>query len=114
MKLSEMKYSEQMTISFALLLFLVFPWLCRNVDITSTPIDPGILSAPLLAVLSFLLFKGVTWWCMKMIWPVFAEYSMVYFEADFKILNAREKVLIYLGFYILIVMGFVVTLGAIL
>ena len=114
MKLSEIKYSEQITISFALLLFLVFPWLCRNVDITSAPIDPGVLSAPLLAVLSFLLFQGITWWCIKMIWPVFAEYSSVYFEADFNRLNAREKVVIYLGFYLLIVIGFVITLSAII
>jgi len=111
---SPARYSEPLSIAFLLVLFLTFPWLCRHIDITSAPIDPGALSAVIMAVLSFLLFKAVTWQVMKAIWPVFTTYSECDFEYDFRGLVAREKVLIYLGFYLLLLMGFVFTLMALL
>lgn len=108
------RYNEPLSIVLLLLLFLAFPWLCRHVDATSAPLDPGVLSAVIMAVLSFLLFKAVTWQVIRVIWPVFALYSACDFEYDFRGLLAREKVLIYLGFYLLLLMGFVLTLMALL
>lgn len=112
--LSPNRYNEPFIIMLLLALFLAFPWLCRHVDVTSAPLDPGALSAVVMAIFSFLLFKAVTWQVLKMIWPVFSEYSEGSFEFDFKGLVAREKVLIYLGFYLLVLMGFVFTLMALL
>jgi hypothetical protein len=111
---SPTRYSEPLNIAMLLVLFLAFPWLCRHVDVTSAPIDPGALSAVIMAILSFLLFKAVTWRVMKAIWPVFTVYSECDFEYDFRGLASREKVLIYLGFYLLLLMGFVFTLMALL
>lgn len=111
---SPARYSEPLSIAGLLILFLAFPWLCRHVDVTSAALDPGALSAVIMAVLTFLLFKAVTWQAIKSIWPVFAVYSECDFEYDFRGLLAREKVLIYLSFYLLLLMGFVFTLMALL
>ena len=40
---------EYMAILLSLLIFLNFPWLSRLWDITSAPIDPGALSAVIMA-----------------------------------------------------------------
>lgn len=92
--------------------FLVFPRLSRQIDVTSAPLDPGILSIVIMAVLSFLIFKALSWWLIRIIWPVFAEYSELHFERNFKSLLSWQKVLIYLGFYLCLLMGFVATLSA--
>ncbi|MGX5689463.1 hypothetical protein [Arcticibacter tournemirensis] len=94
--------------------FLVFPRLSRTIDITAAPVDPGILSIVIIAVLAFLIFKSVTWWAIRAIWPVFAEYSELQFEQNFTSLLSWQKVLIYLGFYLLLLFGFVVTLAALM
>lgn len=93
--------------------FLLFPWLCRHIDVTSAPVDPGVLSIVLIAILSFLIFKSVTWWVIRIIWPVFAEYSELHFERNFKSLLPLQKVLIYLAFYLLVLFGMVMTLLAV-
>lgn len=105
---------EGVLLAGALGIFLVFPWLSRQIDVTSAPIDPGALSAIIMAILAFLVFKAVTWVVIRMIWPVFAEYSEESFETQFLSLSAREKVLIYLGFYLLLLYGFVITLSAVI
>ncbi|WP_276360184.1 hypothetical protein [Daejeonella sp. H1SJ63] len=105
---------EHLGIFSALLLFLCFPWLSRWIDITSAPIDPGALSAVIMAILSLLAFKAVTWWLINIIWPVLADYSEEQFEQNFKSLSAWQKVIIYLGFYLLLLYSFVATLAAII
>ena len=97
-----------------ILIFLLFPQIVRHVDITSAPIDPGAFSAVILAIAAMLFFKAVTWWLIKAIWPVFAEYSDLHFERNFKSLLSMHKVIIYLGFYLAILYGFVFVLVAIL
>ena len=99
-------------IFLSLVLFLLFPFLCRHIDVTSAPLDPGILSIMIMAVLTFLVFKAVTWMAIRIIWPVFAEYSEVQFEGNFRSLTQLQKVLIYLGFYMLLLFGMVFTLTA--
>ena len=96
-----------------LLIFLWFPRLSRLVDITSAPIDPGAFSAVILAISAMLIFKAVTWWILKAIWPVFADYSTHHLERNFKSLLSLHKVLIYLVFYILLLYGFILVLIAI-
>ena len=100
-------------IFFILIAFLVFPRLIRLVDITSAPIDPGAFSAVILAVAALLLFKAVTWWLIKAIWPVFAEFSDHHLERHFKTLPSLHKVVIYLLFYLALLFGFVGVLAAV-
>lgn len=105
---------EASLIFFSLVAFLLFPWFVRRVDMTSAPLDPGIISVVLMAVLSFLVFKAVTWWVIRVVWPVFAEYSELHFERNFNALLPLQKVMIYLTFYMLLLMGFVFTLSALI
>jgi len=105
---------EHLLIFSAFFLFLYFPGLSRWIDITSAPIDPGALSAVIMAILSLLAFKAVTWWLINIIWPVFAEYSNEHFERNFKSLQSWQKVIIYLGFYLLLLYSFVATLAGII
>ena len=105
---------EHLAILTALLLFLYFPWFSRRIDITSAPIDPGALSAVIMAILSLMAFKAVTWWLINIIWPVLAEYSKEHFERNFKSLLSWQKVIIYLGFYLLLLYSFVATLAALM
>src|SRR5690349_18193193 len=97
-----------------LILFIVFPRLIRLVDITSAPIDPGAFSAIILAVAGLLLFKAVTWWLIRTIWPVFADFSDKHLERHFKSLTALHKVVIYLLFYMLLLWAFVGVLAAVI
>jgi hypothetical protein len=97
-----------------LLIFLLFPRLVRQLDYTAAPIDPGAFSAVILAISAMLIFKAVTWWLLKAIWPVFADYSDQHFERNFKSLLSLHKVLIYLVFYLAILYGFVLVLVGIL
>jgi hypothetical protein len=92
---------------------LVFPRLIRLVDITSAPIDPGAFSAVILAAAAFLLFKAVTWWLIKTIWPVFAGFSDNHLERHFMALPGLQKVVIYLVFYLALLFGFVGVLAAV-
>lgn len=105
---------EHLAIFSALFLFLFFPSLSRWIDITSAPIDPGALSAVIMAILSLLAFKAITWWLINIIWPVLADYSKEQFEQNFKSLSPWQKVVIYLGFYLLLLFSFIATLAAII
>lgn len=95
------------------LIFLLFPYMIRKVDVTAAAIDPGIFSAIILAVSAILIFQAVTWWILTAIWPVFMEYSNEHFERNFKSLLSWQKVIIYLAFYLLLLFAFVATLAAI-
>ncbi len=97
-----------------ILIFLLFPYFIRHVDVTAAAIDPGIFSAIILAASAVLIFKAITWWVIKAIWPVFAEYSNEHFERNFKSLITWQKVLIYLGFYMLTLFAFIIVLAALI
>ena len=94
--------------------FLLFPYLVRQVDYSAAAIDPGILSALILAIASVLIFQAVTWWIISVIWQVFHTYSIRHFENNFKSLEPWQKVIIYLGFYLLVLYSFVAALAAFL
>lgn len=94
--------------------FLLFPYIIRQLDVTAAAIDPGIISAVILAAVAILIFKALTWWLIKVIWPVFADYSSRQFESNFRAMLPRQKVVIYLGFYLLILYAFVIVLAALL
>jgi predicted membrane protein len=94
--------------------FLLFPYLVRQVDYSAAAIDPGILSAVILSIASVLIFQAVTWWIIRVIWQVFHIYSTHHFENNFKSLESWQKVIIYLGFYLLVLYSFVGTLAAFL
>lgn len=96
------------------LIFIFFPYGVRLVDATAAAIDPGIYSAIILAVSAILIFKAGTWWIIKVIWPVFAEYSAQQFERNFRSLVSLQKVLIYLGFYLSVFYAFVIILAALI
>ena len=105
---------EYTGIILSVLIFLSIPYAIRLVDMSAAPIDPGIYSAIILAVSAILIFKAATWWIIKVIWPLFAEYSVQYFECNFKSLHSFQKVLIYLGFYLAVFYAFVIVLSALL
>ncbi|MHB1178822.1 MAG: hypothetical protein ACYCZO_10885 [Daejeonella sp.] len=97
-----------------ILIFLIFPYFIRQIDVTAAAIDPGIYSAIILAVSAILIFKAATWWIIKAIWPVFASYSEHHFEANFRSLSAGQKVVIYLGFYLVTLFAFIKALDALI
>ena len=105
---------EYLGIGLVLLLFVIFPQLVRSLDASAAPIDPGALSAILMAVLAMLIFKLSTWWLIKTIWPLFATYSEYHFETNFKSLQSWQKVTIFLGFYCSLLFAFIFVLLAIL
>ncbi len=96
------------------LIFLAFPWLIRVIDITSAPLDPGILSAVFVAILAVLTFKAVTWIIIQSIWPDFAHYAQVDLIGDFLRLHELYRVLIFLSFYLVLLLSFVMTLAALI
>ncbi|SDM98494.1 hypothetical protein SAMN05421813_13159 [Daejeonella rubra] len=98
----------------SVLIFITIPYAIRMIDISAAPIDPGIYSAIILAISAILIFKAGTWWIIKVIWPVFAEYSVRHFEYNFKSLQSIQKVLIYLGFYLSVFYAFVIVLAALI
>jgi len=91
--------------------FILFPFLIRLVDTTAAAIDPGVLSGILLAIAAVLFFQATTWWVIKAIWPVFALYSEEQFAGNFKRLPGRQKVHIYLGFYLALLYAFIAVLA---
>ena len=92
-------------------IFLIYPYLIREIDASAAAIDPGIYSAIILALSAILIFKAVTWWAIKAIWPVFAHYSENHFENNFRSLSAVQKVGIYLGFYLALLYSFILVLA---
>ncbi len=105
---------EFMGIIVVVTAFLLFPYFIRQVDVTAAAIDPGIISAIILTAVAILIFKALTWWLIKVIWPVFAEYSVGQFETNFRSMQAQQKVIIYLSFYLLILYAFVTVLAALI
>ncbi len=107
--------SKEVTgILMLLLSFLIFPYAIRQLDSSAAGIDPGIFSAVILAASAGLIFKCLTWWIIKIIWPVFAEYSTCHFEQNFRSLPGNQKVLIYLGFYLTLFYSFISVLAALI
>lgn len=97
-----------------MLTFIVFPYLIREVDGSAAAIDPGILSAIILAATAVLIFKAMTWWIIISIWPAFADYSDRQLESNFRSLTAYQKVIIYLSFYMLVFYAFILVLSALI
>ena len=95
----------------ALMAFLLFPYLIRGLDPTAASIDPGMLSGILLAIAAVLIFKAVSWWLIKVIWPVLALYATVRLSLHFESLTPLQKVLISLGAYLLILYAFLFSLA---
>jgi Zn-dependent protease with chaperone function len=108
------EHIEYVGILVALTLLMVFPRLIRWFDPSAAPIDPGILSGILLAVVAVLIFLSVTWWIIRSIWTFFCTYSENDLVDDFKKLTAWQKVVIYLGFYLALASFFLLALVAIL
>lgn len=108
------KHGEYLGIIASLLLLLIFPYLIRKVDPSAAPIDPGILSGIVLAIVAVLVFNAVTWWLIRIIWPAFAHYSANNFVSDFKSLLPCQRVYIYLGFFLFFVLALLIALVAIL
>ena len=91
--------------------FIIFPYLIRLVDNSAAAIDPGVLSAIILSIAAVLFFQATTWWVIKAIWPAFAMYSCDHFVNNFKSLQASQKVVIYLGFYLALMYAFIAVLA---
>ncbi|WP_256010289.1 hypothetical protein [Desertivirga xinjiangensis] len=94
------------------LMFLLFPGAIRLFDSSAAPFDAGVLSAIILASLAVFFFQFLTWWIIRTIWPVMAEYSEFGFEQTFNQLLPWQRLLIFLSFYLLLLFAFVFTLAA--
>lgn len=94
--------------------FILFPYMIRVVDNSAAAIDPGVLSGILLSIAAVLFFQATTWWVIKAIWPVFALYSQEQFAGNFRRLPGRQKVLVYLGFYLALLYAFILVLAHLL
>ena len=103
---------EYAGIAVVVLLFLCFPAIIKITDPVAAPLDAGALSLVVLAISSVLIFKTVTGWLIRIIWPAFAKYSENHFEENFNSLSPLQKVCIYLGFYLAILLLFVLALAA--
>lgn len=91
--------------------FIIFPYLIRMVDSSAAAIDPGVLSGIILSIAAMLFFQATTWWVIKAIWPAFAMYSRDHFAGNFKSLQAVQKVVIYLAFYLALLYGFITVMA---
>jgi len=91
--------------------FILFPFLIRLVDTSAAAIDPGVLSGILLSIAAVLFFQATTWWVIKAIWPAFATFSHDQFAGSFNRLPGRQKVIIYLGFYLALLYAFIAVLA---
>ncbi len=103
--------SEHKGLIISAISFLVFPYLIRMLDSSAAAIDPGVLSGIILSIASVLLFQAITWWVIKAIWPDFAMYSRSHFATNFKSLQAAQKVIIYLCFYLALLYAFIAVLA---
>ena len=92
------------------LMFLLFPGTIRLFDASAAPFDVGVLSAIILASLAVFFFQFMTWWIIRTIWPVMAEYSEFGFEQTFNQLLPWQRLMIFLSFYLLLLFAFVFTL----
>jgi len=102
---------EYWGISPAIVLFLAFLHLIRLIDPAAAPLDSDLLSIVLMAAVSLLVFKAITGWLIKSIWPTLAKYSEDQFEQNFNALNPLQKVCIYLGFYLSLLFLFILSLS---
>jgi len=108
------KHVEYIGIAVALLILYIFPVMIRSIDPSAAPIDAGILSAIILAVVAVLIFLSITWWIIRSIWSFFRAYSETSLTTVFNTLTPWQKIRIYLGFYLSLFFSFVIALIAIL
>lgn len=85
----------------------------RLLDPVAATVDLGVLSFPLLAVWSLLLFLAVSRWLLGLLWPVFRDFRRYHFEPIFKSLLPWQKILFYLACYFLLLYAFVLCLAAV-
>ncbi|WP_036601025.1 hypothetical protein [Olivibacter sitiensis] len=108
------KHSIVLLFSLMMVGYFIFPPVVRMVDITSAPIDPGILSAILLAAISVCSFILLSLWLLHRHWPVLGEYASEHLERNFKSLLSWQKVVIYFALFVLLLYAFVAALAALL
>ena len=108
------KHREYIGIATAVFILLIFPPVIRLYDPVAAPIDAGALSAILMAVVAVLIFLSATWFFVRTIWPVFADYSENAFQTDFKQLASWQKIKVYLSFYLFVAGLFAAALASIL
>ncbi|SEM30252.1 hypothetical protein SAMN05216436_103148 [bacterium A37T11] len=108
------KYVLTLALGISLLLYWASQYVLRGLDVTSAPIDPGVLSAIPLTVLAVLTFMALTGPIIRQQWPVLDTYQEIFFEHTFKTLLSWQKVVIYLCLYLSLLFAFVATLSAVL
>lgn len=98
----------------ALLLFLYCGAVLRYMDPAAAPLDTGVLSLPLLAILILLVFIAISLWLLGLIWPVFRKFPLTHFENQFKSLDPCQKICCYLAAFFLLLYAFIGCLHAIM
>ncbi len=106
------RWKEYTAALLAFAAFLAWPSVSRRIDLTSAPIDPGVMSAVLMAVFATLVFVLLAWWLLRNLLPVLGNYIDRQFDFHFKRLRSCQKVIVSLGFFVCLLFAFVATLAA--
>lgn len=96
-----------------LILFLGFPWLSRRIDAGAAALDAGALSLILMAILSLVVFKMLSWLIIRTVWPFLEDYTREYLVSDFNRLPPAQRISLFFTLYMLMMLAFVLTMAAI-
>lgn len=83
---------EFWSIPLAFLLFFLSPYFLRWLDPTAGTYDAGVFQIILFASISLLVFNGLSWFGVKMVFPEIFNYFQNKFKNDFNQLNQWERV----------------------
>lgn len=74
---------EFWSIPLAILLFFISPSLLRLVDPTAGVYDAGVFQIALFAIICLLIFNGIAWGGVKVVFPEVFEYLQQKFKQEF-------------------------------
>ena len=98
---------ELWTIPLALFIFILSVPVLRFIDPTSATYDAGILQKILFAVIASLVFNGLAWAGIRMVWKELFIFFQTQFKNDFNNLSNIHKVWVGLFVFSLYFLSFV-------
>ncbi|MEI2758974.1 MAG: hypothetical protein V9G42_06005 [Bacteroidia bacterium] len=98
---------ELWTIPLAIVVFISSVPVLRFIDPTSATYDAGILQKILFAVIASLVFNGLAWAGIRMVWKELFVFFQTQFKTDFNNLSNIHKVWVGLFVFSLYFLSFV-------
>jgi hypothetical protein len=98
---------ELWTIPMALIVFVVSVPVLRLIDPTSATYDAGILQKILFAIIGVLVFNGLAWAGIRMVWKELWVYLNTDYKQDFNSLSKFKKICVSLLVYSLYFISFI-------